>query len=323
MIENPCGFSIEISSVCNFNCVFCAYQHTTEKMRKIMSLEDFKLAVHEIIKNGGQKIALTPLTGDIFADRKGIIKKIEYLEKMDEIKSYSFTTNVSLIDNDKINFLKTTSKLKDVKLSIYGHDEDSFTKITQTNLYSKVYQNLLNIKKNITDFKFKLDIGVRSYMDFKFENSNSEIMMLIKSIAKNENVKLNFHRHYTNWGGYVSKDDLNGLPIILKDDKKGYKSGPCARLFNYMILSNSDVILCACRDAMREMVVGNLKKNSLKEIVSIKNPLYKKWIDDQEKDMFNGPCKDCDMYRPVYALPHYDLGKKTNRSYVGYDTFFN
>ena len=210
-----------------------------------MSLEDFKLSVNEIIRNGGQSIALTPLTGDIFADRKGIIKKIEYLEKMDEIKSYSFTTNGSLIDKEKINFLKTTSKLKNVKLSIYGHDKDSFTKITQTNLYSKVYQNLLNIQKNITDFKFKLDIGLRSYMNFNLKTSNSELIVLIKSIAENVNVKLDFHRHYTNWGGYVTKENLNGLPIILKDDKKGYKSGPCARLFDYMILPNSDVILCA------------------------------------------------------------------------------
>mgnify|MGYP006075697523 CR=1 FL=1 len=322
MIQNPAGFSIEFSSICNFNCVFCAYQHTTDKMRQIMSLDDFKLSVNEVANNGGTRIALTPLTGDIFTDRIGILKKLNFLESHVGIKSYSFTTNASLLDEEKIKYLKTTKKLSNMKISIYGHDKDSFTKITQTKLYNKVYLNLLDLKKSIDTLNFRIQFGIRSYMDFNPSTCNSELLTIIKEMNKNKNVSLDFHRHYTNWGGYVSDKDLNGLPIILKDDKKGYKSGPCARLFNYMILSNSDVILCACRDAMREMVVGNIKEKSLKEIISIENPKYKKWINDQEEDKFNGPCKDCDMYRPVYALPHYELGKKQTRSYVNYDEFF-
>ena len=322
MIENPAGFSLESSSVCNFNCVFCAYQHTTKKMRQIMSLKDFKLSVNEIIKNGGKNIALTPLTGDIFSDRTGIKNKINFLEKHQDLTSYTFTTNASLLDEEKIDFLKKTKKLNNLKISIYGHDQDSFEKITQTKLYKKMFNNLLHIKKNIDDLNFRMEFGIRSYMDFNLSKSNTDLINLIRSIQKMKNVFVNFHRHYTNWGGYVTEEDLKGLPIILKDDKKGYKSGPCARLFNYMILSNCDVILCACRDAMREMVVGNLKENSLSEIISPKNPKYQKWIDDQENDKFLGPCKDCDMYRPVYALPHYELGKRKIRDYVNYDRFF-
>lgn len=323
MIESPSGFSVETSSICNFNCVFCAYQHTTKKMRQIMSLNDFKLSINEIAKNEGNTITLTPLTGDIFTDRRGVHAKLRFLEIHKGIKNYSFTTNISLLDEKNIIFLKRLNKLKNLKISIYGHDEDSFNKITQTRLYSKVYENLLCLKSNIAFFNFKVQFGIRSYMDFNFDNSNTPMINLIKSLKKNNNVSVDFHRHYTNWGGYVSDQDLKGLPIILKDDKKGYKSGPCARLFNYMILSNCDVILCACRDAMREMVVGNLKNNSLKDIISISNPKYKKWIDDQEKNIFNGPCNGCDMYRPVYALPHYELGKKQIRNYVGYKEFFN
>lgn len=323
MIENPSGFSVETSSICNFNCVFCAYQHTTKKMRQIMPLNDFKLSVNEIANNGGDTITLTPLTGDIFTDRRGIHHKLNFLEKHKGIKNYTFTTNISLLDEKNISLLKKLKKLKNLKISIYGHDEDSFNKITQTKLYNKVYKNLLCLRDNIIFFNFQVQFGIRSYMDFNLNSSNTTMINLIKSMNKTDNVSVDFHRHYTNWGGYVSDKDLKGLPIILKDDKKGYKSGPCARLFNYMILSNCDVILCACRDAMREMVVGNLKETSLKDIISIKNPKYKKWIEDQENDKFNGPCNGCDMYRPVYALPHYELGKKQIRNYVGYKQFFN
>ena len=288
-----------------------------------MPLNDFKLSVNEIAKNGGDNIVLTPLTGDIFTDRKGIDAKLKFLEDHKDVKKYSFTTNISLLEEKNILFLQTLKKLDNLKISIYGHDEDSFNKITQTKLYNKVYKNLLCLRDNIKLFNFKVQFGIRSYMDFNFNNSNTPLINLIKSIQQISNAGIDYHRHYTNWGGYVSDEDLKGLPIILKDDKKGYKSGPCARLFNYMVLSNCDVILCACRDAMREMVIGNLKNNSLKDIISINNPRYKKWIDDQENDKFNGPCNGCDMYRPVYALPHYELGKKQIRNYVGYQEFFN
>ena len=41
--------------------------------------------------------------------------------------------------------------------------------------------------------------------------------------------------------------------------------------------------------------------NDQNVIRDIDNPLYKKWITDQEKNIFEGPCNACDMYEPIYA----------------------
>lgn len=330
-IEDPRSFSIEISSLCNFNCVFCAYQHTTDKMRKIMNYEEFVEAVDQVVNCGGSIIELTPLTGDILTDRKGIIKKLEYLQNNKNIKEFSFTTNASLLSEKYIKEFLRFDKIRSMKVSIYGHDKDSFEKITQTVLYEKVIENLNILHRYIDKIPFRISLGIRSYYNFStktFDNANkdlsaSKIQKIISILKKKRNVDFGYHRHYTNWGGYVTKDDLKGLPIILKDDQFGYKSGPCSRLFTYMILSNSDLILCGCRDGMREMVIGNIKENNLSFLISNKNKKYIQWIEDQEKDLFNGPCKNCDFYSPVYSYPHHQFFTKNKMKYVNDRSLFN
>lgn len=321
-IESPAGHSIEISSICNFDCVFCAYQKTDKDKRLIMSQEDFQHAVDEVVSVGGSSVGLTPLTGDVFVDKEGLENKIYYLEQHQGITEYSFTTNLSLLSDQQLEMMEGLRKISTLKISIYGHDQESFTKITRTKNYSKVLTNLNRVYSSLSRLPFRINIGIRSYADFSPTKNQSELMDAINNLGKSDKVTVGYHRHYTNWGGAVTQEDLDGLPVILKDDKNGYKSGPCARLFAYMVLSNSDVILCACRDAYREMVIGNIKHSPLKEIISITNPDYAQWVNDQENDLFNGPCKDCDMYRPVYSLPHYELGKNVKRNYVTYSQYF-
>ena len=68
--------------------------------------------------------------------------------------------------------------------------------------------------------------------------------------------------------------------------------------FNYV---DKHVILCACEGTHRYMKIGHLDEQDLKDIVSYENPKFMKWINDQEKNIYEGPCKACDMYEPIYA----------------------
>ena len=80
-----------------------------------------------------------------------------------------------------------------------------------------------------------------------------------------------------------------------------------AELYSFLITANNDVILCACRDTHRYMVIGIL---TIILIANLKNEKYKKWVDEQEKDIYGGPCKACDMYEPIYAKPINQIIKK-------------
>jgi MoaA/NifB/PqqE/SkfB family radical SAM enzyme len=297
-------YSIETTNVCNLKCVFCGYQKFEGKF-KIDDFDEFKFKLEQVATLTDSNISLTPLTGDVFTD-KNIISKLQYIDNHPGIKSYGLTTNFILPTTDEIIEFISLKKLGQLKISIYGHDEDSFLKIAKSKSYKRLIRNLIYLKDNIHKLNFEIDFAVRSYMDFSFEKykGKSDLIDLIIEIEKKSDlVKKSQHFHYTNWGGTVTKEDIGDLDIILKDDRNAFKSGPCTRLYSFLICADKEVILCACRDTHRYMKIGHLDNDKLKDIVSLKNPLFKKWVDDQEKNIFNGPCKACDMYEPIYAKP--------------------
>ena len=295
-------YSIETTNVCNLKCVFCGYQKFDGKF-KIDDFNEFKFKLEQVAKLTDSNISLTPLTGDVFTD-KNIIHKLKYIDDHPGIKSYGLTTNFILPTEKEIIDFISLKKLNQLKISIYGHDEDSFLKISKSKSYKRLIRNITFLKDNIKKLNYEIDFAVRSYMDFSFEKfeGKSDLVDLIIEIEKKSNlVKKSQHFHYTNWGGTVTKEDIGDLDIILKDDRNAFKSGPCTRLYSFLITADKHVILCACRDTHRYMKIGHLDEHELKDIVSLENPKFKKWIDDQEKNIYEGPCKACDMYEPIYA----------------------
>lgn len=309
-------FSIEVSNVCNFKCVFCGYQKFNGKFN-IKKLETFEKNIDQVLKFTDQNITLTPLTGDVYSD-KGFNNKLNYLENHPKLNKFGFTTNFTLCNFIDIEYLLSLKKIDHIKISIYGHDEDSFKKITKSNTYNKLISNLKYLSQRLESLNFNLDLAIRSYMDFNFEKyKETELISIINNMEKKSNkVKKSQHYHYTNWGGTVNKSDIGDLDIILKDAKHSYKNGPCNRLFSFLISANNEVILCACRDTHRYMNIGDLNKMKLSEIISLDNPKYKKWIDDQKNNYFEGPCKECDMYEPIYTKPLHLVLKNKKSSHL-------
>lgn len=308
-------YSIEFTNVCNLKCAFCGYQHFDGEF-KINDFEDFKNKISEVSKQTKSNISFTPLTGDIFTD-KNVIQKLKYVEEFSGIERYGLTTNFILCSHSEILELLSFKKLDQLKISIYGHDALSFKKITKSNSYKKLISNLNFLKENLEKLKFPLNLAIRSYMDFSFKKfkESSELIKLIYEIEeKSSLIKKTQHYHYTNWGGTVTKNDIGNLNIILKDDRDAFKKGPCNRLYSFLITAHNEVILCACRDTHRYMVIGNINENKLSDIVNPKNKKYKKWIDEQENDIFCGPCKACDMYEPIYAKPLHQVIKNFGMS---------
>ena len=64
------------------------------------------------------------------------------------------------------------------------------------------------------------------------------------------------------------------------------------------------------------MVIGNINETSLGNIANLKNEKYKKWVDEQEKNIYSGPCKACDMYEPIYAKPINQIIKKVGMNWL-------
>jgi MoaA/NifB/PqqE/SkfB family radical SAM enzyme len=317
--------SIEVSSICNNKCIFCGYIKYQGK-KTVMSQELFEKAVNQAVELGYTYIILTPLTGEVFTD-KGIMEKVAFLEAHHGVTKFSFTTNFILAKGEQIDALLTAKKIDAIKISIYGHDKESFEKLAQTRrrYYDILIGNLEYLAKAMKKHPTgpRISLALRTYMDFDMNKCNSNLCTLIKQMMEMERVSYGRHVHYTNWAGAISPEDVAGSDIILKDDKEAYKGGACSYLFAYLIGADGKVVCCACRDAYRDLTIGDLNEESLAHITSPDNPRYIRWIENQQNNIFEQPCKDCDMYRSVNAHPHHMFFVSPKPEFINIETFLS
>jgi MoaA/NifB/PqqE/SkfB family radical SAM enzyme len=321
-ISNPREtIHIESTSYCNLNCVFCAYgKKSTPKIN--VSIEHFKKRALQAISAGYKGIDLTPITGDVFMD-KNFIEKLDFLETCDDLEYFSFYTNAVLFNEDKIKKIFNYKKLKYIRLSIYGHNLDSFLKITRGN--NNEYNRLIdNLKKLLTyeksffnnrlfvNFKSNYDFDINSY-ESKPKYKNSELAEITKKLAKKLGLFLNEPYTLNNWGGLITNDpkELNGAEIKITNIEVK-KDGACNLIFSDLqIMSDGTVNACACRDVNATLKIGNINNQKLKDIVSPnKNKTYKELIDNQQMGKFNPICTSCDYYKSIYVKKNYSSVSK-------------
>jgi hypothetical protein len=294
------SLGIETSSVCNLECRFCAYVKKSSP-KVTMTNEFFRNCVAQALDMGYRHFDLTPCTGDVFMDR-GIFNKLEYLETTTGVEGYSFFTNFTIPKQQDIKRLFGLKKLTDLAISIYGYDAKTFVDITQST--EKVYRRLVyNVETYLGELgrrkfstQFSLHPGVAS-----LRGRTSEITRLLDRVRKaGINVKIS-KGVYNNWGGYVTNDDVRGLPIEIVGPNLIYKNGACVRLFTTVqIMATGIVNGCACRDVNATLRLGDLKETPLRELISSRNARYMTLIEQQQRGQFQPICQSCDMYASIY-----------------------
>jgi MoaA/NifB/PqqE/SkfB family radical SAM enzyme len=293
--------NIETSSLCNLECRFCAY---TKKQSPKVSMSNalFQSCVDQAVRLGFSEFELTPCTGDVFMDRR-IFNKFDFLDAHPEVRAYRFFTNFTVPDAADIDRLTRLKKLKNVTVSIYGHDPESFIAITKST--AKVYKRLLdNLQALLEQFdtkRFNLDIGIRTTRDAP-RRPKGELTALLDRLRE-RGVRIRRNHVYNNWGGYVTTADVQGLAIDITGADTVYKQGACAHLFTtYQVMATGVVNGCACRDVDATLRIGDLNEKPLREILSSDNPDYMRLIDRQQRGDFPNVCKSCDYYKSIYHM---------------------
>ena len=292
---------IETSDICNLACRFCAYTKTKRK-KQIMETDFFCDIIDRATKFGFYNFGLTPITGDVFTD-KDFLSKLGYLEKNPLVNGYSFYTNFTLLDDSVLDKLLKLKKLDTLNISLYGHDADSFVKITKSTPanYERLVANVNYLLKNSDKLPFSLYFGLRSYNSFDFKTATSELCEAVKKVMRKTNAEFYVTKQFNNWGGYISQADVEGLDITIGDGKVIDKKGPCALIFyKNIVMVDGRINACACRDVDTTMVLGDLKTQSFDEIYSRSNKAYMDLINNQVNGSFHQICETCDFYRTVY-----------------------
>src|SRR5947199_10131101 len=91
MARRPFELHLELTNLCNANCVFCPYQFQQREVQ-FMSDEVFEKAVGDYAAMGGGSVGLTPVVGDALIDPK-FIDRVRYLRALPMIDRIWLTTN--------------------------------------------------------------------------------------------------------------------------------------------------------------------------------------------------------------------------------------
>ena len=291
--------NIETSSLCNLECVFCAY---VKKSSPKVSMADsfFHNCVEQAIAMGYTQYELTPCTGDVFMDRH-LFNKFQFLEDHPAVEGYRFFTNFTIPKRSDVDRLTQLKKLKNVTVSIYGHDLPSFMAITKSTekVYNRLCSNLQALLDRLDQKHFNLDIGIRTVNNAPLRPT-SDLMELVERFRE-RGIRARKAHVYNNWGGYVTQADVAGLAIDITGTETVYKRGACIRLFtDYQIMATGIVNGCACRDVDATLRIGDLNETPLHKILSPENPSYMQLIEEQQRGEFRPVCKSCDYYKSIY-----------------------
>ena len=322
-IPNPKTFlHIEASNICNLKCKFCAYRKAKNK-KTIMRNDLFFNIINKATDFGFDYIGLTPVTGEVFVD-KNFIEKLEFLENHQKIKKYFFFTNFTLVNQEIIDWLINAEKLNKLFISLYGHDKETFLKITGSNetVYDKLISNLNYLLKRVKDIKFKLEFGLRTIRSFEsLEKCESNLCQILNSIQKISKKKIMISKSFNTWGGYITQEDVEDLDMIINDASYVYKRGACSLIiYKNEVLADGRVNACACRDVNAIMCIGDLKTQSFKDIYSINNKKLINLIKNQQKNIYSQVCKECDFYRSIYK--DYDVYKDQEKKQISLKNFY-
>ncbi len=252
---------VEITNVCNLNCVFCP---KTKRLPKFMSCEEFEI-IGKKLRNFGDYIYLhvmgEPLIHPNIADILYIAKKIGF--------KVNITTNGTLLKKNK-DILISSECLHRVNISLH-----SFEANEEKLSLEEYIKNIVEFSKEASERKIICLLRLWN-ADGKFIKAdnllNGEILKILEkeigfsytissTLCKGNNftVKKYF---------YIEMDEKFEWPDILK--KKKNEQCFCYGLRDQIgVLCDGTVVPC-CLDRDGDISLGNLFKNSLDEILNSK-----------------------------------------------------
>jgi len=277
MIPESNELRFEVTTKCNYNCIICPRDRLTRK-KETMSLKTFKFLLDKITAESAQFDTITfPGMGEPLLD-KSIDEKIVYAKKR------GFTvlilTNGSLLSVERFKRLQDIG-VDSIRVSMYGDSPESYSSVHGVNdkgLFRKVKDNLTTIAEIKRQTKLLLTYNIVD----KVNDSNLETWI---QYWKDRADLLEVWRPH-NWV------DAKGYRRVQQKKMK-----TCGRPWKTPLQIQVDgTINMCCFDFNGKLLLGDLKKSSLKEI--FESPTYKKVVECHTNGDFSGSdliCENCDQ----------------------------
>jgi len=293
--QKPSRLTLELTNICNANCVFCAYRYL-ERPKRVMDGQVFRAAVDEYSAMGGNRVVLTGIVGEPLVD-PDVLDRIRYCRSRAGIDRVDMVTNCILLDRVGVEAF-VRSGVTSVSVSTTAPDEDMYLRIYRSRQYRRMHANLLELLQVNDRLGRPLRINVSLRIDRPWaEVARLEAMEEIRRLA--DSVEPN--AYYDNWGGRIRQRDLSGTMRLRPPWLMPLRRlEPCRLLYDgIVVLCDGSIVMCGCRDlnADSELGLGRLGELSLAQAYSgaALRALRGRWLTGKGIPRI---CRDCTAYSP-------------------------
>jgi len=292
MASRPFELHLELTNLCNANCVFCPYQFQTRKI-EFMSDEVFQKAVADYVSLGGGSVGLTPIVGDALIDPK-FLERVRYLRAHPAIDRIWLTTNCILLDRFGIEAI-LKSGVNAINVSTAGFDADMYERVYRNGSYNRMRRNVQELVERNTALGSPVAVAIALRPDRPLEEvmAHPDFQPILA-----HKPELDFTWSFTSANGRITREIL---PASMKLRVVTQRREACVNTYNGpIVLPNGTVMGCSCvaaMDAVQDLSIGDIRHSSLDEI----------WAGSRVRDLrssfgtpqLNSTCAGCDMYRDL------------------------
>jgi radical SAM protein with 4Fe4S-binding SPASM domain len=292
MAQRPFELHLELTNLCNANCVFCPYQFQ-QRPKAFMSDEVFHKAVNDFTSIQGGSVGLTPIVGDALIDPQ-FLTRVRHLRSLAQIDRIWLTTNAILLDKFGTKEV-LQSGVSSITISTSGFDKESYQRIYRSQSYDRMRRNVLALVEENARLgsPVNISIGLRTDRPLDEVMRDRDFQPILAY-----GPAIDFTWAFTSAGGRITRE---ALPPGMRLRKAPPKKEPCVSLYNGpIVLPDGDVLGCSCvaaMDAIPDLLIGNVLRSSLLEI----------WTGERMKQLrdqfrptgcaLNKTCASCEMYR--------------------------
>jgi len=309
MATRPYELHLELTNLCNADCIFCPYQFQT---RPIETMEDavFDKAVGDYVEEGGGSVFLTPIVGDPLIDRN-ILRRIRRLRSLPQIDRIQMITNAIMLDRYGAREI-ISSGLTQITISIAGFDRQMYERVYRSKQYARVKRNVIDLlaANAAAGSPINIVIGLRPDRPLQEVMKHPDFAAVLAYRPA-----LDFTWSFTSAGGRITREML---PKAMRMRTVDIKPEACVQTYNGpIVLPNGTVMACSCVaaiDAVKDLAIGNVLEQRLGEI----------WRSDRMRRLratfgtndLNATCAACDMYRnlELYRTREGRMRARVNRA---------
>lgn len=250
--QYPKNMLVELTNICNHNCVFCANKKMTRK-HKIMKDDFMYWILKEAYELGTREIGFYATGEPLLAPN--LLEAVKYSKELGYEYIY-ITSNGAMATLDKMIPL-IENGLNSIKFSINAGTRDTYKFIHGKDDFDIVIDNLIKLShyREINGKEFKIFV---SYIATKQSYKEKNIIKKLISDYIDDIIFLNVK----NQCGVMY--EINKLLRVDKEPS-GEQLIPCPLLFKSFHITCEGYLTACCADFQNYLVVANLNKVSLKD----------------------------------------------------------